>query len=116
MEWVGWDFSLELILFSSLFNIWARSGAVVASPSGPARHPKRAEPSPSIPTGRDLRKWGIWSIPGCAEGEEPPGSLSQREDERSKLLDHSLFFFFSPTSNYNYKIISGRWSDSSRSL
>lgn len=64
-----------------------RSGAVAASPRvTPVR---RA--FPGIPAGGNLRKWGIWSIPVCAEGEEPPGSLSQGEDERSKLLDLSFF-------------------------
>lgn len=91
MEWVGWDFSLELILFSqSVQHLGPQWGSGCVS----SRHRaslQRAEPSPGIPTGRDLRKWGIWSIPVCAEGEEPPGSPSQREDKHSKLLDLSPF-------------------------
>lgn len=90
-----------------------RSGAVAASPPGPARHPG----VPSLPPAS--QRVGICVNGGsgaslCVQRVRNPRGRHPRG--RTSAPNFWIFPFFPPSSNCNYKIILRRWSDSSPSL
>lgn len=103
-------FLVELILFSSLFSIWALTHVAVAFTDA-CTSQQHADPSFGVSASRNLRRWGIWSIRVCAKGGKcgkPEGSAAGMSCAPSLRVFPLLF----TTSKYNCKIIWQRQSDS----